>query len=95
MIQEKSGNFLDFHAFISAIQSLFFPSILIALPVTRMLVQVLSNLVTSNAPLAQTLWTTYLNLPMENLILMYAPQLVSSENFYSSRAQSQSVFGGA
>ncbi|KAI0820362.1 spinocerebellar ataxia type 10 protein domain-containing protein [Trametes gibbosa] len=38
-------------------------------PATRMLSQALSNIVTGNDALAQRLWTTYLNLPEERLIL--------------------------
>ncbi|TBU43988.1 spinocerebellar ataxia type 10 protein domain-containing protein [Dichomitus squalens] len=38
-------------------------------PITRVLTQTLSNIVTSNDYVAQALWTTYLNLPEEQLIL--------------------------
>ncbi|KAI0372746.1 hypothetical protein BV20DRAFT_991022 [Pilatotrama ljubarskyi] len=38
-------------------------------PAARMLSQALSNLVTGNNALAQNLWTTYVNLPEEQLIL--------------------------
>ncbi|OJT09608.1 Ataxin-10 -like protein [Trametes pubescens] len=40
-----------------------------AFPATRMLSQALSNIVTGNDALAQSLWTTYVNLPEEQLIL--------------------------
>ncbi|KAI0658023.1 spinocerebellar ataxia type 10 protein domain-containing protein [Cubamyces menziesii] len=42
---------------------------------TRMLSQALSNIVTGNDTLTQTLWTTYLNLPEEQLVL---PRLFAS-----------------
>ncbi len=42
-----------------------------AFPATRMLAQTLSNLVTANDGLMTDLWNSYLNLPEEQLILMY------------------------
>ncbi|KAI0629173.1 spinocerebellar ataxia type 10 protein domain-containing protein [Trametes polyzona] len=52
-------------------------------PATRMLSQTLSNIVTGNDELAQALWTAYLNLPEEQLVLtrLFAspdPRTVSS-----------------
>lgn len=41
-----------------------------AYPVTRMLVQTLSNLVTCDEPIISRLWKTYLALPEEQLILL-------------------------
>ena len=42
-----------------------------ALPVTRILTQKLSNIVTANEDLIEKLWNDYLQLPEEQLILMY------------------------
>ncbi|OSD02977.1 hypothetical protein PYCCODRAFT_1434862 [Trametes coccinea BRFM310] len=52
-------------------------------PATRMLSQALSNMVTGNDALVENLWTTYLNLPEEQLVLtrLFAspdPRTVSS-----------------
>lgn len=41
-------------------------------PTTRVLAQTLSNLVTSNPPLLSHVWATYMALPAEQAILMYA-----------------------
>lgn len=41
---------------------------------TRMLAQTLSNLVTANDGLMTDLWNSYLNLPEEQLILLYVYQ---------------------
>ncbi|KAI0666754.1 spinocerebellar ataxia type 10 protein domain-containing protein [Trametes maxima] len=38
-------------------------------PATRMLSQTLSNIITGNDALSQTLWSTYVNLPEEQLVL--------------------------
>lgn len=38
-------------------------------PVTRLLTQTLSNIVTTNDGLAQKLWANYLGLPEEKLII--------------------------
>ena len=46
---------------------------LVAYPVTRMLVQALSNMVTANDSLASELWSNYLSLPDEHNILMWVP----------------------
>jgi len=41
-----------------------------AIDVARLLAQVLSNTVTSNDSLVQTLWELYMNLPEEEAVLM-------------------------
>lgn len=40
-----------------------------AYPVTRLLTQTLSNIVTTNDASSQKLWTSYLSLPEEKLII--------------------------
>jgi len=42
----------------------------IAVDAARLLAQVLSNTVTSNDGLVQTLWESYMNLPEEEAVLM-------------------------
>lgn len=49
-----------------------------AFPATRMLSQALSNVVTGNDALTQSLWSTYVNLPEEQLILTYVRPISSS-----------------
>ena len=44
---------------------------LVALPVLRMIVQTLANLVTANEGLMTTMWECYMNLPEDELILLY------------------------
>ena len=44
---------------------------LVVLPVTRMLAQTLSNMVTANEALITSIWGSYMQLPEEQLILMY------------------------
>lgn len=39
----------------------------------RALVQALSNIVTANESLVDKLWESYLDLPEEEVVLMYAP----------------------
>ncbi len=45
--------------------------VLTAYPLTRMLAQALSNIITNNDPCADKLWSTYLSLPEEQNILLY------------------------
>ena len=71
-LEEENGDHTPISTFHFRYSNLFLSSILTALPVTRMLVQALSNLVTANDVLTQQLWGTYLNFPMEEVILMYA-----------------------
>lgn len=54
---------------------------ILALPVTRMLVQTLSNIITSNETLIQRVWNLYLTLPEEQLILtwVFGPHLVGCD----------------
>jgi hypothetical protein len=50
----------------------------LAVAIARTLAQALSNIVTSNEPLTAMLWETYMNLPEDQVILMYGkPQQYS------------------
>lgn len=54
----------------------------VAILVARVLAQALSNLVTGNDILVSKLWTTYMNLPEDQVVLMYGSgpvELISAE----------------
>lgn len=43
----------------------------LAVAVARVLAQALSNIITANESLMQSLWETYMNLPEDQLVLMF------------------------
>lgn len=60
-----------------------------AYPVTRLLTQTLSNIVTTNDASSQKLWTSYLSLPEEKLIITQVSRRFFSDPNLTTRLHLQ------